>query len=94
MDTVEVAASLRALADRVRRLAPHRGDPERFHVEKSCITQDLEELAAQCDGLRPEARRIGVPSRLVTTTITTLRNGRRVTAQHRQPFAIHVGGTK
>jgi hypothetical protein len=94
MDTADVAASLRALADRVRRLVPHRRDPERFHVDKSCITQDLEELAAECDGIRPETRRIGVPSRLVTTTITTLRNGRRVQVQHRQPFAIHVEGTK
>jgi hypothetical protein len=53
MDTVEVAASLRALADRVRRLVPRRRDPERFRVDKSCITQDLEELAAQCDGAAP-----------------------------------------
>jgi hypothetical protein len=34
--------ALRALSERVRRNVPH---PERFHVEKSCICQDLEHLA-------------------------------------------------
>jgi hypothetical protein len=41
----DIAAYLRALAGRVRRNVPLRSDPERFHVEKSCICQDLEHLA-------------------------------------------------
>jgi hypothetical protein len=36
---------LDALADRVRRLAPSRRDPEQFHVEKSEIEAAIRELA-------------------------------------------------
>jgi hypothetical protein len=41
----DLAAYLRALAERVHRNVPHRRDHERFHVEKACICQDLEHLA-------------------------------------------------
>jgi hypothetical protein len=41
----DIAAYLRALAERVRRNVPLRHDPEYFHVEKACICQDLEHLA-------------------------------------------------
>jgi hypothetical protein len=45
----DLAAKLRALAERVRRNVPLRRDPERFHIEKSCIAQDLEHLANRLD---------------------------------------------
>jgi hypothetical protein len=35
-------AARRALSERVSRNVPHRRDPERLHIEKSCIRQDLE----------------------------------------------------
>jgi hypothetical protein len=38
-----------ALAERVSRNVPLRRDPERFHVEKSCIAQDPEHLASHLD---------------------------------------------
>jgi hypothetical protein len=48
------AAKLRALSERVRRNVPLRSDPERFHVEKACICQDLEHLASDFeDKARP-----------------------------------------
>jgi hypothetical protein len=45
----DLAAKLRALADRVRRNVPLRHDPEHFHVEKACLCQDLEYLASQIE---------------------------------------------
>jgi hypothetical protein len=45
----DLAAYLRALAECVRRNVPLRRDPERFHVERTCICQDLEHLAAMLD---------------------------------------------
>jgi hypothetical protein len=42
----DLAAKLRALAERVRRNVRLRPDPERFHIEKSCICQDLEHIAS------------------------------------------------
>jgi hypothetical protein len=44
----DLAAKLRALAERVARNVPHRR-AERFHTEKSCIAQDLEHLAQELD---------------------------------------------
>jgi hypothetical protein len=41
----DIAAYLRALAERVHRNVPLRHNPERFHVEKACICQNLEHLA-------------------------------------------------
>lgn len=38
---------LDALADRIRRLAPDRRDPERFHMEKSEIAAELRRLARE-----------------------------------------------
>jgi hypothetical protein len=32
-----------------RRNVPHRRDPERFHVEKSCVCQDLERIADELE---------------------------------------------
>jgi hypothetical protein len=40
---------LRALSERVSRNVPHRRDPERFHIEKSCICQHLEHLASMIE---------------------------------------------
>ena len=57
MDT-DVAAELRALADRVRRNVPHRRDPERFHTEKSCVCQDLECLARRFEYTKPAPLRV------------------------------------
>ena len=37
------------MAERVSRNVPLRRDPEHFHIEKSCITQDLEYLATMLD---------------------------------------------
>jgi hypothetical protein len=34
----DIAAYLRALAERVHRNVPQRRDPERFYVDKACIT--------------------------------------------------------
>ena len=48
MDT-DLAGKLRALAERVSHNVPLRRDLERFHVEKSCIAQDLEHLAREID---------------------------------------------
>jgi hypothetical protein len=45
----DVAAKLRAIVERVRRNVPHRRDPERFHIEKSCLWQDLERIADALD---------------------------------------------
>jgi glutaredoxin len=45
----DLAAKLRALAERVRRNVPLRSDPERFHVEKACLCQDLEHLARRLE---------------------------------------------
>jgi hypothetical protein len=42
-------AKLRALSERVARDVPHRRDPERFHIEKSCICQHLEHLASMIE---------------------------------------------
>jgi len=47
----DLAAKPRALAERVRRNVPLRRDPERFHVAKSCICQDLEHMAERLDVL-------------------------------------------
>ena len=43
------AATLRELADRVRRLSPHHRDPERFHLEKDEIARQLQLVARQCE---------------------------------------------
>jgi hypothetical protein len=39
----------RAISERVARNVPHRRDPERFHVEKVCISQDLERIADEIE---------------------------------------------
>jgi len=41
--------TLEALAADVRRLAPDRRDPERFHVEKAEIEQKLRRLAREVE---------------------------------------------
>jgi hypothetical protein len=41
------AAALIDLANRIRRLAPSRTDPESFHLEKSEIEHALRRLAAE-----------------------------------------------
>jgi uncharacterized protein (DUF2252 family) len=80
----DLAAKLRALAERVRRNVPLRRDPERFHVEKSCICQDLEHLAEQFE--RPTDPQITV-SRQRRTITSEVIGGRRVTVKHkREPF--------
>lgn len=38
------------LADRVRRLAPDRHDPERFHADKDAVVDDLRRLARRLEG--------------------------------------------
>jgi hypothetical protein len=89
----DVAAKLRAIVERVRRNVPHRRDPERFHVEKSCVCQDLERIAEALDpkpinhtrGL-PIVARVR-PGRVSITTETIA--GRRVIVQRaRMPFSI------
>lgn len=47
---------LLALADRVRRLAPDRRDPEQFHAEKSEIVHELRRLARRIDRAQPRER--------------------------------------
>ncbi len=54
-----LAASLEALADRVRRLVPDRRDPERFHADKSDLVAELRTLARAIEA-RPVAGR-GTP---------------------------------
>jgi hypothetical protein len=59
----DLAAKLRALAERVSRNVPLRRDPERFHVEKYCICQDLEHLASECE---EKQERLKIDRRRVT----------------------------
>jgi hypothetical protein len=91
---VDVAAGLRALADRVRRNIPLNSDPERFHEEKSEIARGLIDIA---EGVSPGGRRASVPvavevsekrrGRVVAHSVVLV-NGRRVTVQaRRMPFA-------
>jgi hypothetical protein len=87
------AAELRALADRVRRNVPHRRDPERFHVEKSCVCQDLERLARRFEERPPKPELRVTRQRLRQEITAQYIGGRRVTVQRtRAPFAIFVGG--
>jgi hypothetical protein len=55
-----------------------RRDPERFHVEKSCIYQDLEYLAEHCDARSDPKITV---SRLRRSTSVAIIGGKRVTAQ-------------
>ncbi len=88
----DVADALRALAQRVRQNVPHRRDPERFHVEKSCIAQDLARLAEGIEVGSPPPRR-RTPRRVVVTTEVIA--GRRIIVQKpRMPFSIFVGAPK
>jgi hypothetical protein len=76
------ADKLRGLAERVRRI-PLRRDTERFHVEKSCMVQDLEHLAA----IYEEKQALLTISRQRRTLSTEVISGRRVTVQRsRGPF--------
>jgi hypothetical protein len=43
---------LRELAADVRRLLPHRSDPERFHVDKDDVAHRLVSLAVRLEGAR------------------------------------------
>jgi hypothetical protein len=76
----DIAAYLRALAERVHRNVPLRHNPERFHVEKACIAQDLELLA---QWLEDKAER----DKSRTITITGTGRPTRVALQrNRDPF--------
>jgi hypothetical protein len=101
MSTADVAAQLRALASRVRRLSPPlSSDPERFHEERSEIAF---EIVTQADRLGPRSAQEREPARAqleverargrqVTTTRTI--KGRRVLVQERRPrpgFSVFVG---
>jgi len=78
--TADPAAQLGGLAERVSRNVALRRDPERFHVEKSCIAQDLEHLANEIDE-RASASRVGAMA------LTVSRQKRPVTVQReRGPF--------
>ena len=44
--------ALRDLAHQVRRLLPHWSDPEKFHVAKSDIADQLRRLAQRAEGDR------------------------------------------
>jgi hypothetical protein len=61
----------------VARHVPNRRYPEHFRVEKSCICQDLEHLAEQCDAR--SSPRITV-SRLRRSTSVAIIGGKHVTA--------------
>jgi hypothetical protein len=66
----------------VARDVPLLRDPERFHVEKSCICQDLERLASMC-----EEKQEPSVTRHRTVLTTEMIGGRRVTVQHKRgPF--------
>lgn len=43
----EAGTALAVLADRVRRLCPDHRDPERFHLDKSEIVNDLKRMARE-----------------------------------------------
>lgn len=97
MIPVDVAATLRALVDRVRRNVPLGGDPERFHLEKSEIARRMLDLA---DALAPDERparsnepaKARVPGRRQVIVSTMVVAGRTVAVQRRRaPFAIHIG---
>jgi hypothetical protein len=67
-----------------RTLLAIRRDPERFRVEKSCICQDLEYLAEQCDARSNPQITV---SRQRRDAMLTVISGKRVTVQHkRDPF--------
>lgn len=88
MNDADLAAELRALEERVQRNVPHRRDPERFHVEKSCIAQDLSRLADRFE--RGGAERPAVRPR--APQVVEYIAGRRVVIQtRRMPFAISAG---
>jgi hypothetical protein len=71
----DLAVCLRALAERVRRNVPLRRDPERFHVEKSCIAQDLEHLASICEAKQERSARLTIHrERRVTASRTYFRS--------------------
>lgn len=97
MSTADVAAKLRALADRVRRNLPMNGDPERFHLEKSEIARAIINMAIRIEAkLAPVAPVKPMPrnakGRTIIRTSTMVIGGRAVTVQQRRPsYAIHVG---
>ncbi len=93
----DVAAALDVLASRVRRMPPpiRAGDPDRFYEEQSEIAHDLAKLARR---IAPRTGRTtpvevdiadGRRGRVVVSSMTV--NGRRVVAQKRQAFTVHVG---
>jgi hypothetical protein len=60
-----------------------RRDPERFHVEKSCICQDLEQVAQQLDQRADPQITV---SRVRRSTSVAVIGGKRVAVQrHRDP---------
>lgn len=88
----DVAADLRALAQRVRYNLPHRHNPEQFHIEKSEIERALRTIANRLDGTseRKAAKRAARAPVLTTEII----GGRRIAVQRtRKPFSIFVGGS-
>jgi len=75
-----LAAKLRALAERFRRKVSLRRDPERFYVEKSCICQDLEHMAEMLEHLANEFEERNSPQ------ITVSRSRKDAAQRHRPPF--------
>jgi hypothetical protein len=68
-------------------------DPERFHTEKSCISQDLACLARRFEECPAKPALRVTRQRLRTITTTENIGGRLVRVQRpRAPFAIFVGG--
>jgi hypothetical protein len=86
----DVGAKLRAIVERMRRNVPHRRDPERFHVEKSCLAQDLERIAdeLELDAVNHNVSVTRTRPRELSIT-TELIGGRRIIVQRpRKLFAI------
>jgi hypothetical protein len=87
----DVAAELRALAERVRRLPPPMkgGDPTRFYEEQSEIAGDLAAVAERMVPSRPASNR----SRALVSTVRFI-NGRKVVVQQspRPGFSVFIGG--
>jgi hypothetical protein len=97
MEDADVAAALRALANRARYLpAPSACKPECFHEQRDELAHDIQQLAERIKPSTVEERRHqrrAQSGRTVTTQQGTfVVNGRRVTVLHRRAaFAIHHG---
>lgn len=95
--TVELAAELRAVASRVRRLMVYDRYPERFHEDKDSIAHDIvalaERLAPSTVGMR-RAKGIDNPQTVLIDDGLRRVDGRLVRVQRRtvrrQGFAIFV----